>query len=175
MQLSDNALRVLEARYLRRDPSGEIIETPEELFRRVAHSIAQAENRFEDTAAKEWEETFFEAMTCLDLLPNSPCLMNAGTPLGMLSACFVLPVEDSMDAIFDALKLMALMQQAGGGVGFSFSRLRPRGDRVASTGGMASGPGLLHAHLRLRHGEHQARRQTPRREHGRAIGGAPEH
>jgi ribonucleoside-diphosphate reductase alpha chain len=140
MQLSDNALRVLRARYLRRDPSGEIAETPQELFRRVAHSIAQAEERFGDAAAGEWEERFFEAMTRLDFLPNSPCLMNAGTPLGMLSACFVLPVEDSMDGIFDALKLMALIQQAGGGVGFSFARLRPRGDRVASTGGTASGP-----------------------------------
>jgi ribonucleoside-diphosphate reductase alpha chain len=140
MHLSDNGLRVLRARYLRRDPSGEIVETPEELFRRVARCIAQAEDRFGDAAAGEWAERFFEAMTNLDLLPNSPCLMNAGTPLGMLSACFVLPVEDSMDGIFDALKLMALIQQAGGGVGFSFSRLRPRGDRVLSTGGTASGP-----------------------------------
>jgi ribonucleoside-diphosphate reductase alpha chain len=131
---------VLQARYLRRDPSGEVVETPEELFRRVAHSVAQAEDRFSEAGAGEWEERFFESMTCLDLLPNSPCLMNAGTPLGMLSACFVLPVEDSMDGIFDSLKLMALIQQAGGGVGFSFARLRPRGDRVASTGGTASGP-----------------------------------
>ena len=138
--LSDNALRVLQARYLRRDPSGEVVETPEELFRRVAHSVAQAEDRFSEAGAGEWEERFFESMTCLDLLPNSPCLMNAGTPLGMLSACFVLPVEDSMDGIFDSLKLMALIQLAGGGVCFSFARLRPRGDRVASTGGTASGP-----------------------------------
>jgi ribonucleoside-diphosphate reductase alpha chain len=140
MPFSDNALRVLCARYLRRDSSGEVVETPEELFRRVARSVAQAEDRFGDAGAGEWEERFIEAMTCLDLLPNSPCLMNAGTPLGMLSACFVLPVEDSMDGIFDSLKLMALIQQAGGGVGFSFARLRPRGDRVASTGGTASGP-----------------------------------
>ena len=109
MHLGDNGLRVLRARYLRRDPSGEIVETPEELFRRVANCIAQAEDRFGDAAAGEWAERFFEAMTNLDLLPNSPCLMNAGTPLGMLSACFVLPVEDSMDGIFDALKLMALV------------------------------------------------------------------
>jgi ribonucleoside-diphosphate reductase alpha chain len=140
MTFSDNALRVLRARYLRRDSYGEVVETPEELFRRVARSVARAEDRFGDATAGEWEDKFFEATTSLDLLPNSPCLMNAGTPLGMLSACFVLPVEDSMDGIFDSLKLMALIQQAGGGVGFSFARLRPRGDRVASTGGTASGP-----------------------------------
>jgi ribonucleoside-diphosphate reductase alpha chain len=142
MHLNDNALSVLRARYLRRDPtSGQIIETPEELFRRVAHNVAQAEAGSGNAAATaQWEEEFFEAMTGLDLLPNSPCLMNAGTPLGQLSACFVLPVEDSMEGIFDALKLMALIQQSGGGVGFSFSRLRPRGDPVASTGGAASGP-----------------------------------
>jgi ribonucleoside-diphosphate reductase alpha chain len=137
MTFSDNALRVLGARYLRHDSSGEVVERPEELFRRVARTVAQAEDRLGDGAAGEWEEEFIEAMTCLELLPNSPCLMNAGTPLGMLSACFVLPVEDSMEGIFDSLKLMALIQQAGGGVGFSFARLRPRGDRVASTGGTA--------------------------------------
>jgi ribonucleoside-diphosphate reductase alpha chain len=137
--LSHNALRVLEARYLRRDSSGQIAETPEEMFRRVARHLAAAETAF-GTAAPQWEEPFFEAMSSLDLLPNSPCLMNAGTPLGMLSACFVLPVEDCMEGIFDALKLMARIQQAGGGVGFSFSRLRPQGDQVSSTGGAASGP-----------------------------------
>jgi ribonucleoside-diphosphate reductase alpha chain len=141
MQLNENALRVLRARYLRREPSGQVAETPDELFRRVARSVAQAETRFADAAAVgEWEEKFCDAMTRLDLLPNSPCLMNAGTPLGQLSACFVLPVEDSMEGIFDALKLMALIQQSGGGVGFSFSRLRPKGDPVVSTGGTASGP-----------------------------------
>lgn len=137
--LSDNALTVLRARYLRRDVSGAISETPDELFRRVARAVAQAEARWGGRAG-DWEERFYAALSTLDLLPNSPCLMNAGTPLGMLSACFVLPVEDSLDGIFDALKLMALIQQAGGGVGFSFSRLRPQGDRVASTGGAASGP-----------------------------------
>ena len=141
VQLSEHALQVLRARYLRRDPSGQVAETPAELFRRVARSIARAEARCGDAAAAgEWEERFFEAMARLELLPNSPCLMNAGTPLGQLSACFVLPVEDSMEGIFDALKLMALIQQSGGRVGFSFSRRRPKGDRVASTGGTASGP-----------------------------------
>jgi ribonucleoside-diphosphate reductase alpha chain len=140
VDLSDNAVTVLRARCLLRDPGdGRIVETPEELFRRVARTVAQAEVGFGGEAG-EWEEWFFEATTGLDLLPNSPCLMNAGTPLGMLSACFVVPVEDSMEGIFDSLKLMALIQQAGGGVGFSFSRLRPNGDRVASTGGTASGP-----------------------------------
>jgi ribonucleoside-diphosphate reductase alpha chain len=136
-----NALRVLRARYLRRDPQGRVLETPEGLFRRVAHGVAQAENNFGDSgAARRWEEAFFETLIHLDFLPNSPTLMNAGTPLGQLSACFVLPIENSMAEIFDSLKLMALIQQSGGGTGFSFSRLRPRGDVVASTGGAASGP-----------------------------------
>jgi ribonucleoside-diphosphate reductase alpha chain len=141
LRLSENARRVLEARYRRRGPDGAIVETPEELFRRVAHSVAGAEAHFDDAGtAGRWEELFFDALTRLDFLPNSPTLMNAGTPLGQLSACFVLPVEDSMEGIFDSLKLMALIQQSGGGTGFSFSHLRPRGDRVASTGGVASGP-----------------------------------
>jgi len=140
-QLSENALQVLQARYLRRDPSGQIVETPEELFQRVARSIAQGEASFGGSlAAGEWQEAFFDALVHLDFLPNSPTLMNAGTPLGQLSACFVLAVEDSMESIFDALKLMALIQQTGGGTGFSFSHLRPRGDPVASSGGTASGP-----------------------------------
>jgi ribonucleoside-diphosphate reductase alpha chain len=139
--LTDNALRVLRARYLRRDPAGQVVETPEGMFRRVAHSVAHAEAGFGDAAAwGRWEEAFFDALIQLDLLPNSPTLMNAGTPLGQLSACFVIPVEDSMEEIFDALKLMALIQQSGGGTGFSFSRLRPAGDVVSSTGGASSGP-----------------------------------
>jgi ribonucleoside-diphosphate reductase alpha chain len=140
-RLSANARTVLKARYLRRGPGGKIVETPEEMFRRVAQSIAAAETAFGGPkTAAEWEERFLEALVTLDFLPNSPTLMNAGTPLGQLSACFVLPVEDSMEGIFDSLKLMALIQQSGGGTGFSFSRLRPRGDLVASTGGAASGP-----------------------------------
>lgn len=141
MQITDNARRVLEARYLRRDEQGRLEETPEQLFRRVARGVAQAEAEFHGPAvAAAWEDKFFAALSQLDFLPNSPTLMNAGTPLGQLSACFVLPVADSMEGIFDALKLMALIQQSGGGTGFAFSRLRPRGDRVASTGGQASGP-----------------------------------
>jgi ribonucleoside-diphosphate reductase alpha chain len=139
--LTDNALKVLEARYLLRDARGQIVESPEDLFRRVAHAVADAESHFGDkAAAKHWDEAFYAALGELEFLPNSPTLMNAGTPCGQLSACFVLPVGDSMEEIFDALKLMALIQQTGGGTGFSFSRLRPQGDPVTSAGGTASGP-----------------------------------
>jgi ribonucleoside-diphosphate reductase alpha chain len=141
MQLSENAQRVLEARYLRRDAQGKVNETPEQLFARVARAIAHAElligNREQSSL---WEERFYKLLSSLDFLPNSPTLMNAGTPLGQLSACFVLPIEDSMESIFAALRDMALVQRSGGGTGFSFGRLRPDGDRVASTGGTSSGP-----------------------------------
>ncbi|OGL04444.1 MAG: ribonucleoside-diphosphate reductase, adenosylcobalamin-dependent [Candidatus Rokubacteria bacterium RIFCSPHIGHO2_12_FULL_73_22] len=140
-ELSPNALRVLEARYLRRDASRRVVETPAELFRRVARAVAQAELLLGPAwQADEWQEVFHGLVVALDFLPNSPTLMNAGTPLGQLAACFVLPVEDSLEAIFAALGRMALLQRAGGGTGFSFSRLRPRGDALASTGGEASGP-----------------------------------
>ncbi|WP_437768450.1 adenosylcobalamin-dependent ribonucleoside-diphosphate reductase [Sorangium sp. So ce281] len=140
LALTDNARRVLEARYLRRGANREILETPEELLRRVARAVARAEGDFAGGRPEPWEEAFFDALAALDFLPNSPTLMNAGAPLGQLSACFVLPVEDSLDGIFDALKHMALIQQSGGGTGFSFSRLRPKDALVASTGGRASGP-----------------------------------
>ncbi len=141
LTLSDNARRVLEARYLRRDSARRIVETPEELVERVARGVAQAELLLGDAArARRWEEEFHSALATRVFLPNSPTLMNAGTPLGQLSACFVLPVDDTMEDIFEAVKQMALVQRTGGGTGFSFSRLRPRGDVVASTGGVASGP-----------------------------------
>ena len=139
--LSDSARKVLEARYLRRGPDGQLLETPQELVRRVARAVAAGEARYGgDAAAAQLEELFLDLLARLDFLPNSPTLMNAGTPLGQLSACFVLPVEDSMEGMFDSLKLTALIQQSGGGTGFSFSQLRPSGDRVATTGGTASGP-----------------------------------
>jgi len=139
--LTPNAQRVLEARYLRRGANRRVIESPEALFHRVARAVAQAELLLGTAqAADHWQRRFLDLLTSLDFLPNSPTLMNAGTPLGQLSACFVLPIADSMESIFDALRSMALIQRSGGGTGFSFSRLRPKGEVVASTGGDASGP-----------------------------------
>src|SRR5574340_226553 len=136
-RLTDNALHVLERRYLLRDERGAVVETPAELFRRVARAVAEAE----PAGAREGAAERFEArMAALEFLPNSPTLMNAGKPRGQLAACFVLPVEDDLAAIFDALKWAALIHQSGGGTGFSFSRLRPRGDVVKTTHGVASGP-----------------------------------
>jgi len=141
LALTANARRVLEARYLRRDTEGRVCETPEALFERVARAVAHAELLHANAReAAYWEREFHQLLSSLDFLPNSPTLLNAGTPLGQLSACFVLPVGDSMEAIFEAVKQMAIVQRTGGGTGFSFSRLRPEGDLVASTGGEASGP-----------------------------------
>jgi len=140
LQLDDNALLVLRERYLIRDEAGTLLETPEELFRRVACSVSQGENNDPEGRRAEMEEAFYEMMTGLEFLPNSPTLMNAGRPLGQLAACFVLPVEDSLDSIFDSVKLTAKIHQTGGGTGFSFSRLRPKNDVVKSTMGVASGP-----------------------------------
>ncbi|MBW1779505.1 MAG: vitamin B12-dependent ribonucleotide reductase [Deltaproteobacteria bacterium] len=141
LSLSGNARRVLERRYLRKDNRGRIIETPEEMFARVARHIAKAEKKYGgDAGVKEMEEIFYTMMTEFKFLPNSPTLMNAGRRLGQLAACFVLPVDDSMEGIFDALKNAALIHKSGGGTGFSFSRLRPKKSRVGTTGGVASGP-----------------------------------
>lgn len=139
MQLSENALKVLKARYLLRDENGNVIETPEEMFRRVSNAIASVEASYGNDPS-EWAERFYDAMSNLLFLPNTPTLINAGKELGQLAACFVLPVDDSMKSIFDSLKNAALILQSGGGTGFSFSRLRPRADIVKSTGGIASGP-----------------------------------
>jgi ribonucleoside-diphosphate reductase alpha chain len=139
LKLDVNALKVLEERYLLKDETGKIIETPTQLFKRVATTIA-AQDALYGKDPNKTEEEFFAAMRNLEFLPNSPTLMNAGTPLGQLSACFVLPIEDSLEGIFTTLKNMALIQQSGGGTGFSFSRLREKGAIVKSTKGVASGP-----------------------------------
>lgn len=139
MILSKTAETVLRKRYLLKNEKGEVIETPEQMFWRVANAIAIAEENYGGDP-KHWAKKFFDVMWNQDFIPNSPTLMNAGTPLGQLSACFVLPVEDSIDGIFKTLWDMAKVQKSGGGTGFSFSRLRPKGDLVKSTMGVASGP-----------------------------------
>lgn len=139
--ITENSRTVLERRYLRKDNSGNVCESPEQMFRRVAAHIAQAEKKYDTTVdIKKMEDRFYGLMTEFRFLPNSPTLMNAGRSLGQLAACFVLPVEDSIQGIFDAVKNAATIHKSGGGTGFSFSRLRPENSRVGSTGGVASGP-----------------------------------
>jgi ribonucleoside-diphosphate reductase alpha chain len=141
LKLPLNTMEVLKRRYLLKDEQGSVVETPSELFRRVAFHVAQAEQNFKSGhLAEEVEERFYRMMRHFEFLPNSPTLMNAGTSLGQLSACFVIPVGDSIDEIFRALWDMAKIHQSGGGTGFNFSHLRPKGDLVSSTKGQASGP-----------------------------------
>ncbi|HUS47862.1 MAG TPA: adenosylcobalamin-dependent ribonucleoside-diphosphate reductase [Phycisphaerae bacterium] len=142
LRLSENAVRTLETRYLQRDGEGNVVETPEQMFRRVANVIAAAEAAYgagRDRVAATAED-IYNLMARSEFLPNSPTLMNAGRPLGVLSACFVLPIPDSVDGIFDSVKHTAQIQKAGGGTGFSFDQLRPTGDTISSSGGQTSGP-----------------------------------
>ncbi|MFH1775980.1 MAG: adenosylcobalamin-dependent ribonucleoside-diphosphate reductase [Candidatus Omnitrophota bacterium] len=140
LKLSVNAATILKRRYLKKNESGEIVETPRQMFGRVARGVAEGDRDGQGKEVRETEEIFYQLLISKKFMPNSPTLMNAGTKLGQLAACFVLPVEDSMSEIFAALRYMALIHQSGGGTGFSFSRLRPKGDIVCSTMGIASGP-----------------------------------
>ena len=139
LEFSDAAQLILRERYLRRNAAGELIETPERMLERVARAVAAPARRFGEDRSF-WEHAFLQRMLRLEFLPNSPALMNAGLPNGQLAACFVLPIEDDLESIFGALGRMARIHQTGGGTGFSFSKLRPREDRVGSTGGITSGP-----------------------------------
>lgn len=140
LKLSLGGVAALEQRYLRRDLAGRVVESTAEMMERVASHVAAAEEAFPAGGSERWAAEFTRSMQALEFLPNSPTLMNAGTELGLLSACFVLPIEDSLRSIFTTLTDTALVHQAGAGTGFSFSRLRPAGDLVATTHGVASGP-----------------------------------
>jgi ribonucleoside-diphosphate reductase alpha chain len=140
LKLTFNAISVLERRYLLKNENGKAIETPSQMFHRIAKAVVSAEAKNDPDKATQNENEFYEIMSKLEFLPNSPTIMNAGTKIGQLSACYVLPVPDSIYGIFNTVRDMAIIHQSGGGTGFSFSQLRPKGDFVGSTGGVASGP-----------------------------------
>ena len=168
--LTPLAGEVLKKRYLARNYRGEIIETPADVFSRVARVVAEADRLFEAGAlVRDTADRFEAAMTSLSFLPNSPCLMNAGRPLGQLAACFVLPVEDNLESIFQSLKDTALIHHTGGGTGFSFSRLRPSGDTIFPASGVTGvsltvfhviqgdrRAGRLYPAVRCRHASHRS-------------------
>jgi ribonucleotide reductase alpha subunit len=148
IHLTSNALTVLTRRYLKKDEQGRVVESPEEMFRRVANNVAQADLMYDGHAdIRKTEEEFYRILSILEFLPNSPTLMNAGRPLQQLAACFVLPIEDSLESIFDGVKNTALIHQSGGGTGFSFSRLRPKDDPVPRAARQR-----LHVHASLQYG-----------------------
>ncbi len=142
LKLPLNAILVLERRYLRKDENGRVIESTGEMFKRISKGIAGIEKQYgkNDADITKWKDEFYRIMTQFEFIPNSPTLMNTGTDFRQLSACFVLPIEDSIESIFNTLKAAAIIHKTGGGTGFAFSRLRPRGDIVKTTGGIASGP-----------------------------------
>jgi len=142
LKLPLNAILVLERRYLRKDENGRVVESTAQMFRRIAKGIAEVEKQYGKSQAEvaKWESEFYRIMASLEFIPNSPTLMNTGTEFKQLSACFVLPIEDSIESIFNTLKAAAIIHKTGGGTGFAFSRLRPKGDIVKTTGGVASGP-----------------------------------